>query len=189
MKKKLKANSGGQPECSDPVKEMMKTTTTTTTSAQKPRWKWSGDDEPQSCYCHEDNDTGTLTVDEQRRIQWYHTNANRKWHNADEDEHPKPKPKPKPKPIGYTNTKTFKQGAQPAPLTAEEQAARHKKQEFIEAQKKETEASNAAFMAAYRAAHPVPEMPTGSPYQTAREAWINGQAGTDGALDHWTSSK
>ena len=161
--------------------------TTTTTSAQKQRWKWSGDDEPQSCYCHEDNDTGTLTVDEQRRIQWYHTNANRKWHNADEDEHPKPKPKPKP--IGYTNTKTFKQGAQPAPLTAEEQAARHKKQEFIEAQKKETEASNAAFMAAYRAAHPVPEMPTGSPYQTAREAWINGQAGTDGALDHWTSSK
>ena len=189
--KKLKANSGGQPECSDPVKEMMKTTTTTT-SAQKPRWKWSGDDEPQSCYCHEDNDTGTLTVDEQRRIQWYHTNAKRKWHNADEDEHPKPKPKPKPKPIGYTNTKTFKQGAQPAqpaPLTAEEQAARHKKQEFIEAQKKETEASNAAFMAAYRAAHPVPEMPTGSPYQTAREAWINGQEGTDGALDHWTSSK
>jgi len=33
MKKKLKANSGGQPECSDPVKEM--TTTTTTTKYSK----------------------------------------------------------------------------------------------------------------------------------------------------------
>jgi len=50
-------------------------------------------------------------------------------------------------------------------------------------------ASNAAFMAAYRAAHPLPEIPTGSPYQEAREAWINGQQGTDGIFDHWTSSK
>jgi len=88
------------------------------------------------------------------------------------------------------NAKLFKQCAQArAPLTAEEQAARDKKQALIEARKKEIEASNAAFMAAYRAAHPIPEMPTGSPYQAAREAWINGQAGTDGAFDHWTSSK
>ena len=86
--------------------------------------------------------------------------------------------------------KQFKQCAQaPAPLTAEEQAARDKKQAFIEARKKVIEASNAVFMAAYRAAHPIPEMPTGSPYQAAREAWINGQAGTDGAFDHWTASK
>ena len=50
-------------------------------------------------------------------------------------------------------------------------------------------ASNAAFMAAYRAAHPLPEIVTGSPYQTANEAWRNGQPGTDGLFDHWTSSK
>ena len=49
-------------------------------------------------------------------------------------------------------------------------------------------ASDAAY-AAYRLAHPVPEMVTGSPYQTAREEWRNGQQGTDGALDHWTSNK
>ena len=49
-------------------------------------------------------------------------------------------------------------------------------------------ASDAAY-AAYRLAHPVPEMVTGSPYQAAREAWRNGQPGTDGLFDHWTSSK
>ena len=93
-------------------------------------------------------------------------------------------------PVYTKNAKQFKQCAQaPAPLTAEEQAARDKKLAFIEARRKEIEASNAAFMAAYRAAHPIPEMPTGSPYQAAREAWINGQAGTDGAFDHWTASK
>ena len=93
-------------------------------------------------------------------------------------------------PVYTKPAKPFKQCAQaPAPLTAEEQAALDKKQAFIEARRKEIEASNAAFMAAYRAAHPIPEMPTGSPYQAAREAWINGQAGTDGAFDHWTASK
>jgi len=50
-------------------------------------------------------------------------------------------------------------------------------------------ASNAAFMVAYRAAHPLPEIVTGSPYQAANEAWRNGQQGTDGLFDHWTSSK
>ena len=49
-------------------------------------------------------------------------------------------------------------------------------------------ASDAAYEA-YRLAHPVPEMVTGSPYQTAREGWRNGQDGTDGAFDHWTSKK
>ena len=43
-------------------------------------------------------------------------------------------------------------------------------------------------LAAIRAANPKQEIATGSPYQAAREAWINGQAGTDGAFDHWTSS-
>ena len=45
-------------------------------------------------------------------------------------------------------------------------------------------ASDAAY-AAYRLAHPVPEMVTGSPYQAAREAWANGGA----AFDHWTAQK
>ena len=43
-------------------------------------------------------------------------------------------------------------------------------------------------LAAIRAANPKPEIATGSPYQAAREAWVNGRAGTDGAFDHWTSS-
>jgi hypothetical protein len=47
-------------------------------------------------------------------------------------------------------------------------------------------ASDAAY-AAYRLAHPVPEMVTGSPYQAAREAWANGGGGT--AFDHWTAQK
>jgi hypothetical protein len=97
----------------------------------------------------------------------------------------------------YTQTAAFKKNAKlfkqcalaRAPLTPEEQAARDKKQTFIEARRKEIEASNAAFMAAYRAAHPLPEIVTGSPYQAANEAWRNGQPGTDGLLDHWTSSK
>ena len=45
-------------------------------------------------------------------------------------------------------------------------------------------ASDAAY-AAYRMAHPVPEMATGSPYQAAREAWANGGA----QFDHWTAQK
>ena len=45
-------------------------------------------------------------------------------------------------------------------------------------------ASDAAYTA-YRLAHPVPEMATGSPYQAAREAWANGGA----KLDHWTTQK
>ena len=47
-------------------------------------------------------------------------------------------------------------------------------------------ASDAAY-AAYRLAHPVPEMATGSPYQAAREAWANGGGGA--AFDHWTAQK
>jgi len=72
----------------------------------------------------------------------------------------------------------------PAP-TPEEQAARDKKLALLEARKKAIEASNAAILASY----PKKEIVVGSPYQAAREAWINGQAGTDGAFDHWTASK
>ena len=49
-------------------------------------------------------------------------------------------------------------------------------------------ASDAAY-AAYRLAHPVPEMVTGSPYQAAREAWANGGGGGGAAFDHWTAQK
>ncbi len=70
--------------------------------------------------------------------------------------------------------------------TPEQKAERDKKRAILQAK---YAASNEAFMAAYRAAHPLPEIPTGSPYQQAREAWINAQPGTDGAFDHWTSSK
>jgi len=45
-------------------------------------------------------------------------------------------------------------------------------------------ASEAAY-AAYRLAHPVPEMVTGSPYQSAREEWAKGGA----QFDHWTAQK
>jgi hypothetical protein len=49
----------------------------------------------------------------------------------------------------------------------------------------EQKAASEAAYAAYRLAHPVPEMATGSPYQAAREAWANGGA----KFDHWTAQK
>ena len=60
---------------------------TTTVNALKRQSiaKWSGSDEPQSYYSREDDDTATLTVGEQRRIQCYYANAQRKWRNADEE--------------------------------------------------------------------------------------------------------
>jgi hypothetical protein len=45
-------------------------------------------------------------------------------------------------------------------------------------------ASEAAY-AAYRLAHPVAEMVTGSPYQAAKEEWTKGGA----QFDHWTAQK
>jgi len=81
----------------------------------------------------------------------------------------------------------FLKAAKKAPKETPEQKAAREKQRAI--QEAKIAASNAAFMAAYRAAHPLPESVTGSPYQAANEAWRNGQQGTDGAFDHWTSSK
>jgi hypothetical protein len=75
----------------------------------------------------------------------------------------------------------------PAPKETPEQKKERETKRAIQDAK--YAASNAAFMAAYRAAHPVPEIATGSPYQEAREAWANGQSGTDGVFDHWTSGK
>ena len=80
----------------------------------------------------------------------------------------------------------FLKAAKKAPKETPEQKAEREKKRAIQDAK--YAASNAAFMAAYRAAHPVPEIATGSPYQEAREAWVNGQTGTDGVFDHWTSS-
>jgi formiminotetrahydrofolate cyclodeaminase len=81
----------------------------------------------------------------------------------------------------------FLKAAKSAPKeTPEQKKERETKRAIQEAR---YAASNAAFMAAYRAAHPVPEIATGSPYQEAREAWASGQSGTDGAFDHWSSSK
>ena len=42
-------------------------------------------------------------------------------------------------------------------------------------------------LAAIRAANPKQEIVTGSPYQAAREAWVNPAALSQGAFDHWTS--
>ena len=81
----------------------------------------------------------------------------------------------------------FLKTAKSAPKETPEQKAEREKKRAI--QEAKYAASNAAFMAAYRAAHPVPEIATGSPYQEAREAWVNGQPGTDGVFDHWTSNK
>ena len=80
----------------------------------------------------------------------------------------------------------FLKAAKKAPKETPEQKAEREKKRAIQDAK--YAASNAAFMAAYRAAHPVPEIATGSPYQEARKAWVNGQTGTDGVFDHWTSS-
>jgi formiminotetrahydrofolate cyclodeaminase len=81
----------------------------------------------------------------------------------------------------------FLKAAKSAPKETPEQKAEREKKRAIQDAK--YAASNAAFMAAYRAAHPVQEIATGSPYQEAREAWVNGQPGTDGVFDHWTSNK
>ena len=79
---------------------------------------------------------------------------------------------------GTKQTRMTKQTAESPTLSAE-------KLKWLAEKKAESDAAYAA----YRLAHPVPEMVTGSPYQTAREEWRNGQQGTDGAFDHWTSNK
>ena len=51
-------------------------------------------------------------------------------------------------------------------------------------------AANAAVMASLRAANPLPEIATGSPYQAARESWLNTDyTSATGSFDHWTSNK
>jgi hypothetical protein len=94
----------------------------------------------------------------------------------------------------YTKSKINKELAKPRSAAAatkkEQQPAETLEQKAKRiAYETKNAASNAAFMAAYRAANPLPEIVTGSPYQTANETWRNGQQGTDGLFDHWTSSK
>ena len=60
--------------------------TTTKPTAGRKIAKWSGDDEPSEYRRRgEDMDTIRLTVGEQRRLQRYHANAQRKWHDSDTD--------------------------------------------------------------------------------------------------------
>ena len=90
--------------------------------------------------------------------------------------------------------KLFKQCAAPrtAPLPLPQQVQtvtpeQKAKRQAYEARKA---ASNAAVMASLRAANPKQEIATGSPYQAAREAWLNTDSTSTGAtFDHWTSTK
>ena len=81
--------------------------------------------------------------------------------------------------------KIFKACALAKPETPEQKADREQRRAAFQALQL---AKYGDPLAAIRAANPKQEVATGSPYQAAREAWINGQAGTDGAFDHWTSS-
>jgi hypothetical protein len=93
-------------------------------------------------------------------------------------------------PRGQKELNQFLKAAKKAKImeTPEQKAEREKKRQAYEAiRQAKYGASNAAFMAAYRVAHPVPEIATGSPYQTALEEWKNGTGA--GQFDHWTASK
>ena len=72
------------------------------------------------------------------------------------------------------------------PETPEQKADREQRRETLRALQL---AKYGDPLAAIRAANPKQEIVTGSPYQAAREAWVNGQEGTDGVFDHWSSQK
>jgi hypothetical protein len=92
-------------------------------------------------------------------------------------------------PRGQKELNQFLKAAKKAPKeTPEQKAEREKRRQAYDAiQQAKYGASNAAFMAAYRASHPVPEIAMGSPYQTALEEWRNGTGA--GQFDHWSASK
>jgi hypothetical protein len=92
--------------------------------------------------------------------------------------------------------KLFKQFAapraapQPQPQQAQVQVQTLEQKAKLQAYEARKAASNAAVMASLRAANPKQEIATGSPYQAAREAWLNTDStSTSGAFDHWTSNK
>jgi cell division septation protein DedD len=83
--------------------------------------------------------------------------------------------------------KLFKQCAAPRTAPQQEQTETQEQKAKRQAYEAKKAASNAAIMASLRAANPKQEIATGSPYQAAREAWINPSSSTP--LDHWTSQK
>ena len=91
--------------------------------------------------------------------------------------------------------KLFKQCAAPrtaAPATATQQVQTETPEQKAKRQAHEAKkaAANAAVMASLRAANPLPEIATGSPYQAARESWLNTDStSATGSFDHWTSNK
>ena len=91
--------------------------------------------------------------------------------------------------------KLFKQCAAPrtAPVPATQQVQTETPEQKAKRQAHEAKkaAANAAIMASLRAANPLPEIATGSPYQAAREAWLNADPASSatGSFDHWTSNK
>ena len=94
--------------------------------------------------------------------------------------------------------KLFKQCAAPrtAPVPATATATQQVQTETPEQKAKrqaheaKKAAANAAIMASLRAANPLPEIATGSPYQAARESWLNADStSATGSFDHWTSNK
>ena len=87
--------------------------------------------------------------------------------------------------------KLFKQCAAPRTATQQEQQTETLEQKAKrQAHEAKKAASNAAIMASLRAANPLPEIATGSPYQAARESWLNtATSSATGSFDHWTSNK
>jgi len=91
----------------------------------------------------------------------------------------------------YTNSKRYKETAKifkacalAKPETPEQKAAREQRRAQFAALQL---AKYGDPLAAIRAANPKQEIATGSPYQAAREAWVNPAALSQGAFDHWTS--
>ena len=88
--------------------------------------------------------------------------------------------------------KLFKQCAAPRTATQQEQQTETPEQKAKrQAHEAKKAAANAAIMASLRAANPLPEIATGSPYQAARESWLNTDPASSatGSFDHWTSNK
>jgi hypothetical protein len=92
--------------------------------------------------------------------------------------------------------KLFKQFAapraapQPQQAQVQAQVQTPEQKAKLQAYEARKAASNAAVMASLRAANPKQEIATGSPYQAAREAWLNTDSTSTGAaFDHWTSNK
>jgi hypothetical protein len=92
--------------------------------------------------------------------------------------------------------KLFKQCAAPrtapvpVPATQQVQTETPEQKAKRQAHEAKKAAANAAIMASLRAANPLPEIATGSPYQAAREAWLNADStSATGSFDHWTSNK